>query len=203
MKELIRTDRNGTRYYRGTQPCPRCGGKGGSENWRFTGFTCYQCGGSGVVEVEWKEYTPEHEAKLAKARAKRQAKRMAEFEAKQAEYEEKKRLEEEAQKAREEEIKAQKAISQYVGEVGEKITVQVTYLGSPHWTSHIGWMEQTMYAHNFKDADGNVMVWKSGTYPEALREEGKQVLLTGTVKDHSEYKDEKQTVLTRCKIQEV
>lgn len=203
MAELVRIDHNGTKYYRGTQPCPRCGGKGGSEAWKFTGWTCYECGGSGVVEVEWKEYTPEHEAKLAKARAKRQAKRMAEIEARQAEYEEKKRVEEEERKAREEEIKAQKAISQYVGEVGEKIEVQVTYVGSPHWTAHIGWMTQTMYAHNFKDDDGNVMVWKTGTYPEALSEDGKRILLKGTVKEHSEYKDEKQTVLTRCKVQEV
>ena len=60
-----------------------------------------------------------------------------------------------------------------------------------------------MYAHNFKDEHGNVMVWKSGTYPEALGEDGKKVLLKGTVKEHSEYKDEKQTVLTRCKVQEV
>ena len=27
--------------------CPRCGGKGGSTRWNYTGWTCYKCGGAG------------------------------------------------------------------------------------------------------------------------------------------------------------
>lgn len=204
-KVLLKIDHNGTKYFRGLQPCPRCGGKGGSAMWEETGWTCYECGGSGVIEAEWKEYTPEHEAKLAKAREKRQAKRMAEIEARQAEIAEKKRLAEEEKRAREEKIKAEKAISQFVGNVGDKIDLMVTYLGSPRWKqrSYMGFGEETRFAHNFKDEHGNKLIWKTGSYPAVLHtEEGSMVHLTGTIKDHSEYKDEKQTVLTRCKVME-
>lgn len=31
--------------------CSRCGGKGGSEAWAHTGFTCYKCGGTGGRHV--------------------------------------------------------------------------------------------------------------------------------------------------------
>ena len=30
-------------------PCGRCGGQGGAEAWKFTGFTCYECNGSGFL----------------------------------------------------------------------------------------------------------------------------------------------------------
>lgn len=201
-KVLIKIDKNGSKHYKGMVTCDRCGGKGGSDVWEMTGYTCYKCGGTGMVEATWIERTPEYQAKLDARRAKRQAKKQAEFEARQADYEAKKRLAEEAEKAREAEIKAQKAISQYVGEAGDKIEMTVTYLGSPHWTTHMGWMEKTMYAHNFKEANGNKLVWKTESYPSCLTE-GAMVLLKGTIKDHSEYDGEKQTLLTRCKIQEV
>ena len=82
----IRTDKNGTKIYH-DYTCPRCGGAGGSDKWAYTGWTCYDCGGSGrarkpeVIKV----YTPEYRAKLderARKRAeKKQAERVAEFNA--------------------------------------------------------------------------------------------------------------------------
>ena len=49
MATLIRTDRNGTKYFTGMVTCPRCGGAGGADAWKATGWTCYECGGDGKV----------------------------------------------------------------------------------------------------------------------------------------------------------
>lgn len=76
-KQYVRTDKNGTKIYH-DYTCPRCGGRGGSEAWKATGWTCYECGGSGKTmkpEVI-KEYTPEYRAILDKRAAKRREKRM-------------------------------------------------------------------------------------------------------------------------------
>lgn len=54
--------------------CGRCGGVGGSENWRHTGWTCFDCNGSGRgPTVELPLYTAEQVAKLDAALAKRHA----------------------------------------------------------------------------------------------------------------------------------
>lgn len=90
--------------------------------------------------------------------------------------------------------------SDYIGTVGEKITVKAT-------CDHKAWYEvsafrgygtTTMYAHSFKDADGNILVWKTSKSGDWIK--GDHVQVTGTIKDHSEYKGVKQTVLTRCKV---
>lgn len=198
-KVLIKIDKNGSKHYEGDIICDRCGGQGGSEAWNETGYTCYKCGGTGTVWGKWIERTPEYEAKLQAKREARAKARQAEWEAQEAQRklaEEIWRKEKEAKEAR---IKAQKAISQYVGEIGQKIEVIGTYQYTAHWTTHIGWMEQTMYCHNFKDPDGNVLIWK--TQKGVPFHYGEPVNIRGTVKDHSEYEDEKQTVLTRCKIE--
>lgn len=82
---LIRTDRNGTKYYAGTVKCDRCGGAGRSDIWAYTGYVCYKCGGSGVVADEWFERTEEYEEKL---RLRRVAKAQKEAEYRKAHAEE-------------------------------------------------------------------------------------------------------------------
>jgi hypothetical protein len=78
-KKLIKVDRNGTKYFMVSRPCIRCGGAGGSDKWAYTGWTCYECGGTGQGKDEIvKEYTPEYEAKLEERRANRRAKWEAE-----------------------------------------------------------------------------------------------------------------------------
>lgn len=69
--------------------CFRCGGQGGADAWKFTGWKCYRCGGSGLEAPRLvKLYTAEELATLnarkAKADAKRQAKRDAAAAAKAA-----------------------------------------------------------------------------------------------------------------------
>lgn len=36
-----------TTYTLVSKYCSRCGGKGGAEHWKHTGFTCFKCGGTG------------------------------------------------------------------------------------------------------------------------------------------------------------
>ena len=82
MANLIKIDRNGTKYYEGNVPCSRCGGEGlyfiGVCNGKpvpspVDNGICFKCGGSGVEHSKWKEYTPEYQAKLdAKRKNNRQ-----------------------------------------------------------------------------------------------------------------------------------
>lgn len=83
---LVRVDKNGTKVFEDWR-CSRCGGAGGADKWALTGWTCFECGGSGLRNkpVIFKEYTPEHQAKLDAQRAKRQALRQAKWEAEQRE----------------------------------------------------------------------------------------------------------------------
>lgn len=53
----------------------------------------------------------------------------------------------------------------------------------------------------FEDINGNILQW--WTAVEIKAEVGDQVLLTGTVKAHDEYKGVKSTTVTRCKIKAV
>jgi hypothetical protein len=90
--------------------------------------------------------------------------------------------------------------SKHVGNVGDKVEVEVTHTHTGSFESgfgHNGYYTVTTYVHTFKDADGNVFVWKtssvSGFENETFR-------IKGTVKAHDEYRGVKQTVLTRCKV---
>lgn len=208
--KLIKIDRNGSKHWQGLVTCDRCGGAGvyyiGEHNGQLVpahpyNGTCYKCNGKGKVMGKWIERTPEYQAKLD---ARRQAKWdawAAEQERIRKEAEAKAEAERLAEEAR---IKAQKAISQYVGEIGQRITAKVTYTFGTWWETKFG----IQYLYSFKDADGNVLTWKTSSVPMVLNAEGKdvvinegdQVMITGTVKEHSEYREEKQTVLTRCKL---
>lgn len=74
-RTLVRTDKNGTKYYTGIAKCDRCGGLGGGDQWEYTGWTCYKCGGKGQYATEWCERTEEYQQKLDERRVKRNAKR--------------------------------------------------------------------------------------------------------------------------------
>lgn len=56
------------------------------------------------------------------------------------------------------------------------------------------------YLMKFRDASGNTLTWFSSNC-FSLRP-GEQIKLSGTVKAHNEYNGAKETVLTRCKIEE-
>ena len=221
MRELIRVDKNGTKYYNTTCKCYKCGGSG-IYCWgavinlvpQYSGV-CYSCNGSGVVTTVEKEYTPEHEAKLQAQRAKRQEKKDAERRAEEEKREAERKEREERQAKIEAERAEQRAKSNYVGKEGDRIETVVTldftaefevdgFYGRPAY--------RTLYG--MSDENGNRFVWVTGAclYIEKCAEngipdneyaqKGDVIRINGTIKGHKEYKGEKQTVLNRVKIVE-
>lgn len=66
-------------------PCTRCGGAGGADKWKHTGWRCFDCNGSGEGRAKSvRLYTAEQITKLDASRAKRQAKKQAAVQAAQA-----------------------------------------------------------------------------------------------------------------------
>lgn len=215
-KKVVRIDRNGSKHCEGYVRCDRCQGRGlyaiGVCNGELVITTvdsgiCHKCHGSGKLARKWIERTPEYQAKLD---ARREAKHQAYLDATREEREKAQREYELAEKLRKEEeereqrrIKAQKAISQYIGEIGEKITHECCFEKTAYYDIKIQWMEQTVYVHTFKDVNGNKLVWKTSSKGNLGLHYGEPVILKGTVKEHSEYEEEKQTYLIRCKVEKV
>jgi len=106
-------------------------------------------------------------------------------------------------KKAEEGLKAQESTSTHVGNVGDKYTATMTYIHTASWSNGYGgyWNEGVTNLHTFKDEQGNVFVWKTGKFIEA--DYGQKLVVSGTIKEHGDYKGIKQTVLTRCKVEEV
>ena len=94
---------------------------------------------------------------------------------------------------------APKTESQYVGNVGEKFEGSVILTSIHTYETHFTYYGELNYIYKFEDSNGNTIIWKTSNRD---LEEGKTYLLTGKIKEHSEYKGDKQTILTRCKIAE-
>ena len=94
--------------------------------------------------------------------------------------------------------------SQYVGQVGERLDVIVTFKKRSTYEipSYAGWGTDMVGINVFRDDAGNCFIWKS-TSAFFNIPEGEKVRLRGTVKEHTDYKGTKQTVLQRCKVEEV
>lgn len=204
MKTLVKTDRNGTKYYEETCRCWKCNGTGiysWGINLCYSGV-CFACEGRGEIVEKTKEYTPEHEAKLIAQRLKRQEQRRAEFEAENA-----KRIAE--QEERERKIAEEKAKSEYIGKVGDKIDMIVTFKFEASFDTLYG----EMYIYSFKDEAGNTLVWKTSSLMmmdgldsngnNIFVRKGDKIRIKATIKDHNEYRDEKQTIITRAKVLEM
>ena len=72
------TKRADTAEYLRQDKCSRCGGAGGSPRWAYTGFTCFECGGSGKGHIRAvKVYIADKVVKLQASAAKREVKRVA------------------------------------------------------------------------------------------------------------------------------
>ena len=84
--------------------------------------------------------------------------------------------------------------SEYVGNVGDKIEIEVTLKAIYGFETTYGWKQIL----SFRDNNGNVIVWK--TTSGAPCEKDETVTLRGTVKEHTIYRDIKQTILTRCRV---
>lgn len=84
--------------------------------------------------------------------------------------------------------------SAWVGSIKERIDVNISsHSIITSYLSEYGWI----YIYKIMDYKGNIFIWKTSK-ENVITGLG---VLTGTVKEHSEYKNIKQTVLTRCKYQ--
>lgn len=197
--------------------CGRCGGTGywSYGHWNKNGV-CFSCDGSGgrtTVRMTVKEYAQKKKAEYARnekaariRREKVEAKEAALLEGQRrwcetngygrvtfAEREELKK--QERAKGQEKQV--------YLGEVKERVEFEVTYETYFSFETHYG----TTYIHKFVDDSGNVIIWKTSKglyygvegYDDGF-EKGFRCRIKGTVKEHQEYRGDKQTVLTRCKI---
>ena len=100
-------------------------------------------------------------------------------------------------------VKNGEPVSEYVGKVGERLEFEADLVGEFTFETpgYMSWETELMHIYKFKTAEGNIVVWKTTSYiKEYFEDDVKHFTFKGTVKEHSEYKGEKQTVLNRVKI---
>ncbi len=185
--------------------CDRCGGHGvyfvavhngkGVPAQPADGV-CYKCGGSGKMEVTEVIRNEKEQAAYEKARASRLARAAAKREAERAEREA-------AEQARTEAAEAERIANLrhgYVGDIGKKINTEAVslYMATFEVKSFSGYGTETMRVYSFETSDRKMIVWKTSSYIPAF-EKGKSYLVAGTVKEHTNYRDNDQTILTRVK----
>lgn len=92
-------------------------------------------------------------------------------------------------------IESNKQVSDYVAKVGDKFSYELIYISTISYQSRFG----TGFFHLFKDSNGNIFKWSTSNGKIPV-DSGSKILVSGKIKAHEEYRNEKQTVLTRCKI---
>lgn len=95
------------------------------------------------------------------------------------------------EKEREEELKN----NEYYGNVGDKITVNVTGRCVGGYDTMYGYTR----VYKFTDNNGHIFVWKTGTDIDTDDNGVYTGTVRGTIKAHDMYNNEKQTIMTRCK----
>jgi hypothetical protein len=86
--------------------------------------------------------------------------------------------------------------SNYIGKIGDKINnLKLTVITQTVLESQYGYT----YLYNFTDDNGNRVSWFSSN-DQKLDNNQTVIIKIGTIKDCKEYRGEKQTVITRCKI---
>lgn len=101
--------------------------------------------------------------------------------------------------ARAQENAARAAVSQHLGNIGDRLTFTATVRFAKFFENEVGnrfsggWTLTVL-----DDEQGNVLVWKGSGF--AGVERGTKITFKGTVKAHTERDGVKQTQLTRCKI---
>lgn len=93
-----------------------------------------------------------------------------------------------------------KTESEYIGSVGEKLDLVAVFEREYSYETHYTYYGETVHINKFK-AGKDTLVWKTSSYTDF--EEGATYRVRGTIKDHTEYKGDKQTVLTRCKVERI
>ena len=93
-------------------------------------------------------------------------------------------------------LRYEPSTSDYVGDIGDKIELDLVCQRAVATSGYYG----TQFFHTFTDSCGNVFVWSTTT---KQLESGIEYHVKGTVKDHSMYRNTKQTVLKRCTISRI
>ena len=98
---------------------------------------------------------------------------------------------------------AERSASEYVGQVGKRIDLDIADMKLvTSWETQWG----MTWLYKFTDTEGNVLVWFASKPLERVNENGVYEDVTSvsrikaTVKDHTERDGVKQTVITRCKV---
>lgn len=97
--------------------------------------------------------------------------------------------------------------SEHIGVVGKKICVKARIINIYSFANNYSYYGGVSYIYNMEDMNGNSIVWKTSISmvdinlndEEYYIKKGDIVLISGIVKEHSIYRDCKQTVLSRCK----
>ena len=105
------------------------------------------------------------------------------------------KLKDDAEKA----IKAARGehIGEYIGTVGERREFVCKLVGHFTYDTYYTYSGEVNHIYKFEDENGDIVVWKTSSY---LDDEKTEYRFTATVKEHSEYKGEKQTVVNRPKF---
>jgi hypothetical protein len=106
-----------------------------------------------------------------------------------------KQIEIDAKKKAEQEEKAK---SEYVGNVGDKIQKELTLINKYTYETNYTYYGETHVIYVFADSDGNIYKWNTQNAIDS--DINSNVKIKGSIKGHEEYNGQKQTVLTRCKI---
>ena len=218
---LLKQYKNGNKLWGTVTPCCKCN-RTGKVIWSFADHVCFDCNGKGWYYEEEREYTPEnlakHEAQLAKKRAAWEA------EEAEREAEHQRKLAEEAKREAERLAEIERNRGQFIGQVGDKIQMDVTLVRKFNYQVHFGWQTQDYTGYVWKTDDGNTLVWKTTGYLGYEIEvpwdsddvsgrdydehkaysfitpgDGERMTIKGTIKDHQEYRNVNQTILTRVK----
>jgi hypothetical protein len=99
----------------------------------------------------------------------------------------------EREERREQERQAASDASNYVGDVGQRLSFKVE---EARLLSSWDGMYGKTWLYRFKDEDGNELIW----YASKLCEARNGSTIKATVKDHKERDGVKQTIITRCKV---
>lgn len=86
--------------------------------------------------------------------------------------------------------------SEWIGEIKERVTLPLTCTRIMHFMNAYG--ESTMF--QFETDDGDICMWSTQTSKDI--KENHRYMIAGTIKQHTIYRNVKQTQLTRCSIKE-
>ena len=98
----------------------------------------------------------------------------------------------------EQELKVKRGdhISEYIGNVGERRDFVCKMVGHFTYETNYSYYGETNHIYRFEDENGDIVVWNTSSWLEDKEE----YCFRATIKEHSEYNGEKQTVISRPKF---